>query len=162
MAVRKLRINDDPILRKKSKTVKEINDNILTLVQDMKETLEKEEGVGLAAVQVGSLRRVILVQPIAEEEPKVLINAEIVEQSGCELGTEGCLSIPGMHGSVERPTKIKVKAMNIDGEDIEFVAEDFEARIICHEVDHTNGILYTDKIYKDEVYYDNVIEESDI
>lgn len=155
MAVRKLRVNDDPILRKKSKTVKEINDNILNLIQDMKDTLVVADGVGLAAVQVGSLRRVILVQPDAEEEPMVLINPEIVEQSGCELGTEGCLSVPGKHGTVERPTKIKVKAMNIDGENIEFEAEDFEARIICHEVDHTNGILYIDKIYEDELYFNN-------
>lgn len=152
MAVRKLRIDGDPILRKKSKTVTEINDSILNLINDMKETLEKADGVGLAAVQVGSLRRVIIVQPEAEGEVKVLINPEIIEKNGCETGTEGCLSVPGKYGTVERPQNIKVRAMNMDGEEYEFVAEDFEARIICHEVDHTNGILYTDKIYNDELF----------
>lgn len=152
MAVRKLRVNDDPILRKKSKTVSEINDSILNLINDMRDTLNKEQGVGLAAVQVGSLRRVILVQPDEEIEARVLINPEIIEESGCEIGTEGCLSIPGKHGNVKRPTKIRVKAMDINSEQIDFYAEEFEARIICHEVDHTNGILYTDKIYNHELY----------
>ena len=162
MAIRKLRIDGDPILRKQSKTVKEINENISTLIADMRETLDESNGVGLAAVQVGALRRIILVKPEEDEEAMVLINPEIVECDGAEVGLEGCLSVPGKHGKVERPQKIKVKAMDVEGKNLEFEAEDFVARIICHEVDHTNGILYTDKIYENQLFDDEDLVESDL
>lgn len=162
MAIRKLRIDGDPILRKQSKTVKEINENIITLIEDMRETLDESNGVGLAAVQVGSLRRIILVKPEEDEKAMVLINPEIVECDGAEVGLEGCLSVPGKHGKVERPQKIQVKAMDADGKNLEFEAEDFVARIICHEVDHTNGILYTDKIYENQLFDDEDLVESDL
>ena len=162
MAIRKLRIDGDPILRKQSKTVKEINENISTLIADMRETLDASNGVGLAAVQVGALRRIILVKPEEDEEAMVLINPEIIECDGSEVGLEGCLSVPGKHGKVERPQKIKVKAMDVEGKNLEFEAEDFVARIICHEVDHTNGILYTDKIYENQLFDDEDLVESDL
>lgn len=162
MAIRKLRIYGDPILRKQSKTVKDINENIITLIEDMRETLDESNGVGLAAVQVGALRRIILVKPEEDEEAMVLINPEIVECDGAEVGLEGCLSVPGKHGKVERPQKIKVKAMDAYGKDLDFEAEDFVARIICHEVDHTNGILYTDKIYENQLFDDEDLVESDL
>ena len=149
-------------MRKQSKTVKEINENIITLIEDMRETLDESNGVGLAAVQVGALRRIILVKPEEDEEAMVLINPEIVECDGAEVGLEGCLSVPGKHGKVERPQKIKVKAMDVEGKNLEFEAEEFVARIICHEVDHTNGILYTDKIYENQLFDDEDLVESDL
>lgn len=152
MAIRKIRIDGDPILRKISKPVKEINDKIYELIDDMVETMFHEQGVGIAAVQVGVLRRIIVIDPEPDNEDgdiMVLINPEIVESSGEEEGLEGCLSIPGRRGIVPRPTYVKVKYVNEDGENVEFEAHDFVARELCHEIDHMDGILYKDKMIGD-------------
>lgn len=148
MAIRNIRKDSDEILRKKSRVVEEINDRIRVLVQDMIETMYHAEGVGLAAPQVGILKRIAVVD--VGEGVYVFINPEILQESGSCIDVEGCLSLPGRQGEVERPNKIKVKALNENGEEFELEAEGFFARAICHEVDHLNGILFTDKLVRNE------------
>lgn len=144
MALRQVRIDGDPILRKKSKPVRKITDRIEVLLEDMVETMGVEEGVGLAAPQVGVLRRIIVID--IGEGPIKMINPEIYSKTGEEIGPEGCLSVPGKAGTVERPSELKVKYMDENGEEQDLQAEGFLARVICHEVDHLNGVLYTDKV----------------
>ncbi|MBS6064074.1 peptide deformylase [Criibacterium bergeronii] len=156
MALRTIRIDGDPILRKKSRIVEEINDKIRDLIQDMKDTMYKSEGIGLAAPQVGMLKRIIVVdvtQPdlenVDESIPKgpiVLINPQIIEADGEQIGSEGCLSVPNFTGKVKRPQHIKVRANNENFEEVEFDAKDLFARAICHEIDHLDGILYKDRV----------------
>lgn len=145
MALRKIRTEEDPILRKKTREVKEINSKIKTIVQDMIETMYEENGVGLAAPQVGILKKIFVVDIYDETGVKVFINPEIIETSGEVDGQEGCLSIPGKVGMVVRPEKIKIKALDIEGKEFTLEAEGFLARALCHENDHLNGILYIDK-----------------
>lgn len=144
MAFRNLRFNGDEILRKKCKEVKEIDNRTLQLIEDMKETMYKENGVGLAAPQVGILKRVIVID--IGEGPIVAINPEIVEMSGSNIDLEGCLSVPGAQGKVERPDYVRVKALNEKGEEIIYEGRDFLARAFCHEIDHLNGVLFIDKM----------------
>ena len=147
MSIRNIRQTGDEILRKKSKEVTVLNDRIKELIVDMKETMNKMEGVGIAAVQVGILKRIIICKPNEEEKEVVLINPVIVSKSDeTEEDSEGCLSVEGYKGNVIRPKSIVVKAKDENMNDIEFDAEGFFARIICHEVDHLDGILYTDKV----------------
>lgn len=147
MSLRIVRQTGDEILRKKSKDVIELTDRLKELISDMKETMNKLEGVGLAAVQVGILKRIIICKPNEEEAEVVLINPVIVSKSEeTEEDAEGCLSVDGYRGDVIRPKSIVVKAKDENMNDIEFDAEGFFARIICHEVDHLDGILYTDKV----------------
>ncbi len=148
MALRNIRKDNDEILRKKSRVVEEVNDRIRTLVKDMIETMYEANGVGLAAPQVGILKRVAVVD--VGEGIHVFINPEIIEKSGSCIDVEGCLSLPGKQGQVERPEKIKVRALNENGEQFEIEAEDFFARAICHETDHLDGILFIDKLVKSE------------
>ncbi|GAA0121500.1 MAG: peptide deformylase [Clostridium argentinense] len=148
MAIRNIRTKEDDILRKKSKVVTNIDDRLLTLINDMKETMYASNGVGLAAPQVGILKRVVVVD--IGEGPIVLINPEIIEKSGEVTDLEGCLSVPGQQGMVKRPKYVKVKAMNEKGEDIVLEGEDYLARAFCHEIDHLDGILYIDKIVKEQ------------
>ncbi|WP_163192606.1 peptide deformylase [Clostridium thermarum] len=148
MALRNIRTDHDEILRKKSKVVDEVNDRIKLLVKDMIETMYAAEGVGLAAPQVGILKRVAVVD--VGEGVHVFINPEILEKEGGCVGLEGCLSLPGRQGEVERPTRIKVKALNENGEEFVLEAKDFFARAICHEIDHLDGILFIDKLVKSE------------
>ncbi len=147
MSLRNVRQTGDEILRKKSKDVAELNDRLKELIVDMKETMNKLGGCGLAAVQVGILKKIIICQPEEDKEPVVLINPVIVSKSD-ELveDSEGCLSVEGYRGKVVRPKSIVVKAKDENMNDIEFDAEDFFARVICHEVDHLDGVLYTDKV----------------
>lgn len=150
MSIRTVRQTGDSILRKKSKVVSDLNDRLKTLIQDMKETMLQFGGCGIAAVQVGVLKNIIVCDPSEDEEkkePVVLINPVIVEKDD-ELveDYEGCLSVDGYRGKVLRPKSIVVKAKDENMNDIEFDAEGFFARIICHEVDHLNGELYTDKV----------------
>ena len=149
MAIRNIRTDKDEILRKKCRKVDEINDRIKTLVKDMFDTMYASEGVGLAAPQVGILKRIAVID--AGNGPITLINPEIIETQGCELDNEGCLSLPGKQGLVERPKKLKVKALDINGEEFVLEGEDLLARAICHELDHLDGILFTDKVIKKEV-----------
>ena len=143
MGLRQLRINGDEILKKKAKPVKEINANILTLLDDMWETLHDKNGVGLAAPQVGVLRRVAIIE--VEEEKYELINPVLLAQDGTYNSDEACLSVPGYHGDVERPFSITVEALNRNGESYTIEAEEYLAAVFCHELDHLDGVLYLDK-----------------
>ncbi|MGH4125406.1 MAG: peptide deformylase [Clostridium sp.] len=132
----------DNVLRKKSKYVDKIDKRILQLMDDMAETMYKERGVGLAAPQVEILKRIIVVD-IGEGLIK-LVNPEIIAIEGEQQDTEGCLSIPGIIGEVKRPYKVKVKAINEIGKNVEIQATGLLARAFCHEIDHLNGILFID------------------
>ena len=154
MAIRNIRVDDDPILRKKSRPVTELNDRIFELLDDMKDTLYKSGGVGLAAPQVGVLRRVV-VMDVSEDKSDYLelINPEITEVEGSQTGNEGCLSLPGLCGVVTRPMVVKVKAQNRDGKWCLYKGEGLKARCFCHEIDHLDGILYKDKLDEGECLY---------
>ncbi len=144
MAIRKIRLDEDPILRKVSREVKEVNDKIKILVEDMIETMHAEEGVGLSAVQVGVLRRVITYDLYDEKGPRVIINPEISEFDEKCADTEGCLSLPGKLIEVERPKCLRVQGYDLNFDKIDKRVCDLEARVICHELDHLNGILIVD------------------
>ncbi|WP_055071015.1 peptide deformylase [Clostridium massiliamazoniense] len=144
MAIRNIRIEDDEILRKKSKEVKEITPRIEILVKDMIETMYHNDGVGLAAVQVGILKRIFVVDIQDDTGVKVFINPEILEKSGEELGPEGCLSLPGERDEVKRATYVKIKAQDIEGKEFILEATELLARAIQHEYDHLDGILFVD------------------
>lgn len=146
MAVRKVRTDGDDILRKKSKPVVSINDRILTLLDDMAETMYEYDGVGLAAPQVGVLKRICVIDE--GEGLKELINPKIISTSGEQDGSEGCLSLPETSGMVKRPEHVVCRAMNRKGEVYEIEAQGLLARAICHEIDHLDGVLYTDKAYE--------------
>lgn len=148
MAIRNIRKNGDEILRKKSRKVEEINDRILTLIKDMQETMYEADGVGLAAPQVGILKRIAVID--VGNGPINLINPEIIETEGEYVDEEGCLSIPGEQGKVLRPRKVKVKALNEKGEEVIIEGEDLLARAMCHEIDHLDGILFIDKLIESE------------
>lgn len=143
MALREIRILGDDILRKKSREVKEIDEKVLELIQDMKETMIKYDGVGIAAPQVGVLKRIVIV--MNGKKVVTLINPVIVSREGEEIDIEGCLSVKKRTVAVKRPTKIEVEALNEKGEKISFIAENYYAREICHEVDHLDGILIVDR-----------------
>ena len=154
MAIRNIRVDDDPILRKTSRQVTEFNDRLFDLLDDMKETLYKSGGVGLAAPQVGVLRRVV-VMDVSEDRSDYLelINPEITSVEGSQTGNEGCLSLPGLCGVVTRPMVVKVKAQNREGKWCLYKGEGLKARCFCHEIDHLDGILYKDKLDEGEVLY---------
>lgn len=144
MAIRNLRYLDDPILRKKSREVLEINDRIKILLEDMADTMHENEGVGLAAPQVGVLRKVVTID-VGQGLLK-LINPEIIYTEGENIGFEGCLSIPGKSGKVKRPAMVKVKYMDEEGNQKIIEGSGLLARALCHEIDHLNGILFIDMI----------------
>lgn len=144
MAIRNIRKDDDPILRKVSRQVDRIDDRIITLLDDMKETMDEAEGVGLAAPQVGVLRRVIIID--IGEGLIELINPEIIYQEGSQCGEEGCLSLPGILEEVTRPNKVRVRGLNRKGQEIIVEGEELLARALCHEIDHLDGILFTDRV----------------
>jgi len=143
MGLKQIRQQDDAILTKKAKIVKEITPSILTLLDDMKETMDSVNGVGIAAPQVGILKRLVVIA--SEDEFYELINPEILESEGTQTCNEACLSIAGLCGDVERPMKVTVKATNRQGEEFTVVAEEYMASVFCHELDHLDGILYIDK-----------------
>lgn len=144
MALRKVRIMGDEVLRKKCKEVKEVNDRIRVLIDDMFDTMYEENGVGLAAPQVGILKRIVVID--VGEEPLVFINPVILETSGEQTGDEGCLSLPGKSGVVTRPNYVKVRAFDEEMNEFELEGTELLARAICHECDHLDGILYVDKV----------------
>ena len=154
MAIRNIRVDDDSILRKTSRQVTEFNDRLFDLLDDMKETLYKSGGVGLAAPQVGVLRRVV-VMDVSEDRSDYLelINPEITSVEGSQTGNEGCLSLPGLCGVVTRPMVVKVKAQNREGKWCLYKGEGLKARCFCHELDHLDGILYKDKLDEGECLY---------
>lgn len=145
MALRNIREFGDPVLNKVCLPIKEMTDRNRELINDMFETMYEANGVGLAAPQVGVLKRVFVID-VTGEDPLVFINPEITEASGTQTGYEGCLSLPGKTGTVTRPQKVKTKALDIDMKPFEIEAEDLLARAICHEYDHLEGHLYTEKL----------------
>ena len=144
MAIRNIVTIDDPVLRKKSRPVVNFDEKLWTLLDDMKETLKKADGAGLAAVQVGILRRAVIVD-VGDGKPLELINPEIVETSGDQEGQEGCLSLPGVWGVVRRPEFVRVRAQNRKGQWCMYKGEGLKARCFCHEIDHLDGIVFTDR-----------------
>ena len=143
MAIRQIRFDGDDILRKKCKEVKEMTDRTRTLIDDMLDTMYEANGVGLAAPQVGILKRIVVID-VDYENPYVLINPVIVERDGEQTGDEGCLSLPGKVATVTRPNHVICKCLNEDMEEVEIEGEGLLARAICHELDHLDGILYKD------------------
>ena len=143
MAIRKILQLGDDTLRKKSFKVEQINEKTIQLLDDMKDTLDKAQGAGLSAVQVGVLRRIFIVD--VEEGFFEFINPEIISTSGEQYGIEGCLSVKGKWGDVKRPYQVTIKAQNRKGEYFTLTAKDFFAKAICHEYDHLEGVVYVDK-----------------
>ena len=154
MALRNIVTEGDEILRKHCREVTEVNERIKTTMEDMLETMRAEMGVGIAAPQVGIMRRMFIAKP---EPGRVyyMINPEILEQSGSQTGDEGCLSVPGMIGTVERPDYIKIRALDINGAEQVYEFSGFDARVMCHEYDHLDGILYIDKAENIREAYDD-------
>lgn len=152
MAVKEIRVYGDPVLREKARAIPQIDDELRALATDMLDTLEEAEGVGLAGPQVGAAQRIIVVHPPPSEsgdrdEPTVYVNPEVVETTGpSETAEEGCLSIPGIYELVKRPRHVRVKALGIDGQELDFAAEGMLGRIFQHEIDHLNGVLFVDRI----------------
>lgn len=144
MAIRTIRIMGDGCLNKKCRPVKEMTPKISQLIDDMYETMYEAGGVGLAAPQVGILKRLVVID-VEEEDPLTLINPEITYREGEQVEEEGCLSIPGKCAAVKRPMVIRCKAFNEKMEEFEMEAEGLLARAICHEVDHLEGVLYAEK-----------------
>ena len=150
MAIRRIRLDEDPILRRISREVEVVDEYIKQLVLDMFETMKLNKGVGLAAPQVGVLRRVIVIDitgVIDEKEAKyVLINPVIIKSSGEQCIDEGCLSFPNMFGKVKRPMNITVETLDENGKKVNITAEGFLAQVIAHEIDHLNGVLFVDLV----------------
>lgn len=146
MALRQIREIGDPCLKKKCREVEKFDQRLHTLLDDMKDTLLESNGVGLAAPQVGILRRVVVIDLGEEEGMLELVNPVIIHTEGSVTDVEGCLSVPGKAGEVTRPQKATVKAYDRNGEEFEFTGEDLYARCICHECDHLDGILYVEKV----------------
>ena len=144
MAIRNIVVEGDEVLRKKCREVNQITDHVRVTLQDMLDTMHEQYGVGIAAPQDGDLRRMFIAEPV-EGEIYYMINPVMLEQSGLQVDDEGCLSVPGMVGTVERPQYIKIQAMDLDGETKVYEFEDFHARVMCHEYDHLDGILYVEK-----------------
>lgn len=163
MALRNILQDGDPTLNKKSRAVAEFNARLHELLDDMRETLLKADGVGLAAPQVGVLRRVVLVadtekeDATPEEQLIELINPEIIAASGEQTGPEGCLSVPGVYGIVKRPDLVKVRAQDRNGNYFEVWGTMLTARAFCHEIDHLNGVLFTS--IADEILTPEQLEE---
>ncbi len=147
MAIRNIRKDGDEVLRKISKPVEKMTPRLEELIDDMIETMMHADGVGLAAPQVGVLRRIIVID--VGEGPIVLINPEIVDSDGSQCGQEGCLSIPGVYMDVTRPNHVIVKAQNREMEQCTIEGTELLARALCHEIDHLNGVLFKDIAERD-------------
>ena len=148
MAIRTIREMGDPVLNKVSKEVTEVTPRIMDLIDDMFETMYETNGVGLAAPQVGILKRIVVID-VTGEDPIVLINPRIIETDGEQTGTEGCLSVPGKHGTVTRPNYVKVAAFDENMEEFEIEGTELLARAFCHEIDHLDGHLYVELVEGD-------------
>jgi peptide deformylase len=144
MALRTIRFQGDPVLTKHCKEITKMSEKIRTLIDDMLETMYEANGVGLAAPQVGILKRVVVMD--CGEGAIVMINPEILETSGEQTGDEGCLSLPGKAGQVTRPNYVRARFLNEDMEECEIEATELLARCICHELDHLDGHMYTEKV----------------
>ena len=157
MALRQIRTLGDVVLEKKCKEVKEKTPRLRELVDDMLETMYQAEGVGLAAPQVGVLRRIVVID--VGEGPIVMINPRIVEQSGEQTGQEGCLSVPGKAGDVTRPNYVKAQAQDLDMQPFEIEGTELLARAICHELDHLEGVMYVTRVNGDLYEVENAPDE---
>ena len=160
MAVREVRVMGDPILNKTCKELKEINERTLELIDDMFDTMYETNGVGLAAPQVGVLKRIVVIDTTGED-PVLLINPRIIETSGEQTGYEGCLSVPGKYGMVTRPNYVKAVAYNENMEEFIIEGTELMARAICHELEHLDGHLYTERVEGDLVNAEDIIEEEE-
>lgn len=153
MAVKKILQFGDNILKRSSRRVEKVDEELLKLVKDLKDSLYDGTGIGLAAPQIGVLKKVIFIDLRNETTPILLINPKIIKKIGKEDSVEGCLSYPGYEGIVVRPKKVIVVGKSLSWEDVEYTAEGLLAKAFCHEIDHLSGILYTDrakKVYKIE------------
>lgn len=153
MAIKDILKFGDKTLTRVSRRVEKIDEEVLNLIQDLKDTLYNTDGVGLAAPQIGILKRVILIDLRDGSEPIILINPKITKKIGKIEDIEGCLSYPGYEGEVVRPRRVIVLGITLEGNEVEYTAEGFLARAFCHEIDHLDGIIYTDrckKVYKIE------------
>ncbi len=158
MAIRNVRIQGDPVLEKKCKEVKEVTPRIKELIEDMLETMYEQNGVGLAAPQVGVLKRIVTID--IGEGPVVFINPRILESDGEQTGYEGCLSLPGKSGKVTRPNWVKVRAYDEDMQEFVLEGEELMARAICHECDHLEGKMYTELV-EGPIYNNDEIPEEE-
>ncbi|MDE7353864.1 MAG: peptide deformylase [Acetatifactor sp.] len=145
MAIRNIREIGEEVLTKKAREVTEMTPRIRELIEDMLETMYEANGVGLAAPQVGVLKRIVVID-VTGEDPHILINPRIVETSGEQTGQEGCLSVPGKSGQVTRPNYVKAVALDVNMKETELEGTELLARAICHEVDHLDGHLYVEKV----------------
>lgn len=161
MAIRNIREMGDEVLNKRCKEVTEMTPRTKELIADMLETMYEANGVGLAAPQVGILKRIVVID-VTGEDPHILINPRIVESSGEQTGQEGCLSIPGKYGIVTRPNYVKAVALDVNMKEYELEGTELLARAICHELEHLDGHLYVEKVQgglKDVAYEDEDEEE---
>ena len=161
MAIRNIRIMGDKVLEKTCRPIEEVTPRIRQLAEDMLDTMYEANGVGLAAPQVGILKRLVVID-VDGEHPYILINPEILETSGEVTSYEGCLSLPGKSGLVARPEKVKVRAFDLDMKPFELEAEGLLARAVCHECDHLDGIMYTKYVQgplRDNDYQEDEEEE---
>lgn len=157
MAIRNILTFDSKILHTECERINGIDEEILNIIKDLKDTLYHGTGIGLAAPQIGVLKRVVLIDLRQDDEPIIIINPKIIAQSGKEKDCEGCLSYPGYVGIVERPKKVTVIGKNASGEKVIYKASGLLARAFCHELDHLDGIVYTDRTK--EVYVEKDEEE---
>ena len=146
MAIRQIREDGDEILRKKSKEVEEVDDKIRQILDDMEETMHKYNGVGLAAPQIGLLKRLVVIDLYYDKGTIKLINPEIIKEKGTQEVEEGCLSFPNKFGKIVRPAEVTVKALDENGKQIKISAKGLLAQALSHEIDHLNGILFVDKV----------------
>lgn len=160
MAIRNIREMGDPVLNKTCKEVKEVTERTLELIDDMFDTMYEAEGVGLAAPQVGILKRIVVIDTTGED-PILLINPVILETSGEQTGYEGCLSVPGKSGKVSRPNYVKVKAYDENMEPFELEGTELLARALCHELEHLDGHLYVERVEGELVNAEDLIDDEE-
>lgn len=160
MAVREVRVTGDAILNKTCKEVKEVTERTLELIDDMFDTMYETNGVGLAAPQVGILKRIVVIDTTGED-PILMINPRIIETSGEQTGYEGCLSVPGKYGIVTRPNYVKAVAYNEKMEEFTIEGTELMARAICHELEHLDGHLYTERVEGDLVDAEDLVMEEE-
>lgn len=153
MAIREIRLSGDEILRKTSREVEEVTDKIRELLDDMVETMHKYNGVGLAAPQVGILKRVIVIDLYDGEEPLQLVNPKIIKTKGKQEVEEGCLSFPNEYAKMVRPKEVTVEALDRDGKKVIITGKDLLAQALAHEIDHLNGILFVDNMIPGTLEY---------
>ena len=162
MALRTIREYGDDVLSRPCKEVKEVTPRIRELVQDMLDTMYDANGVGLAAPQVGILKRIVVIDVSAEgDNPLIMINPKIIEKDGEQTGYEGCLSLPGKSGIVTRPNHVKARAYDLDMKEFEIEGEELLARAICHELDHLDGHMYVEMVEGDLVDNEDLAKEQD-